>query len=219
MEEIEEIEEDKRVKLNAKRRESYLLNKCIHGRRKNDCKQCGGSQICIHMKKRSYCRDCGGNQICSHGRRKARCVECGGSAICIHGNRKTECKTCNLNIYLVNSQRSRLKRFLKRQNLKKTKLTIEHLGCSPKYFKEYMQRKMVGEMNFGNINLDHIKPVKKFDLTDLDELKKCCHYTNMQPLLVSDNLIKASKWSDEDEIFWNENIIYKEYLNLYMPKN
>ena len=74
-------------------------------------------------------------------------------------------------------------------------------------------------MNFDNIHYDHIKPVSKFKLEDPDELLKCCHYTNFQPLLVVDNLEKSNKWSGEDEQFWNENIMYQEYLPLYYPKS
>jgi hypothetical protein len=37
----------------------------------------------------------------------------------------------------------------------------------------------------------------------------------MQPLLASDNLEKSNKWTDENEKFWNESIIYKEYMEIY----
>jgi hypothetical protein len=74
-------------------------------------------------------------------------------------------------------------------------------------------------MTFDNIHIDHIKPACKFKLENPDELLKCCHYTNLQPLLIVDNLAKGGKWSDDDDLFWNENIIYKEYLPLYLPKN
>jgi hypothetical protein len=46
----------------------------------------------------------------------------------------------------------------------------------------------------------------------------CCHYTNFQPLLAKDNMSKRAKWSETDEIFWNDNIkernIYK-YIYRY----
>jgi hypothetical protein len=81
-----------------------------------------------------------------------------------------------------------------------------------------MKIKMVDGMTFDNIHIDHIKPVSQFKLEDPEELLKCCHYTNLQPLLANDNLVKSGKWSDIDEVYWNENIIYKEYLTLYLPK-
>jgi hypothetical protein len=67
---------------------------CKHGRRKCDCKECGGSLVCKHGKRKSRCKECGGNEICQHDRRKSDCKECGGSRICQHGRRKDRCKEC-----------------------------------------------------------------------------------------------------------------------------
>ena len=67
-------------------------------------------------------------------------------------------------------------------------------------------------MDFSNIHIDHIKPISKFNLDDEEEFLDCCHYTNLQPLLIQYNLSKNNKWTDEDNIFWNENIKGKEYL-------
>ena len=80
---------------------------------------------------------------------------------------------------------------------------------------DYMKCKMTPEMNFNNIHIDHIKPVSKFYLDNHDEFLKCCHFTNMQPLLATDNLEKSNKWTVENEKFWNENIIYKEYMEIF----
>ena len=107
---------------------------------------------------------------------------------------------------------------MKNTDISKTKSSIEYLDCSPEYFKSYIESKFIEGMNFDNNHYDHIKPVSKFKMEDPDELLKCCHYTNFQPLLVVDNLEKSNKWSDEDEQFWNENIMYQEYLPLYYPK-
>ena len=70
------------------------------------------------------------------------------------------------------------------------------------------------DMTWENIHIDHIKPVSRFNLDIEEEFNKCCHYTNLQPLLAKDNLNKSNKWTDENDTFWNENIIiyiYKEY--------
>jgi hypothetical protein len=73
-------------------------------------------------------------------------------------------------------------------------------------------------MNWDNIHIDHIKPISKFDLDNQDEFLECCHYTNLQPLLIKDNLSKNNKWNDEHNEFWKSNILYKdEYLNIYNP--
>ena len=107
---------------------------------------------------------------------------------------------------------------MKQTNLEKTKPSIEYLGCSAEYFRDFIKSKMTEEMTFDNIHYDHIKPVSVFNLEDENELLDCCHYTNFQPLLAKDNLSKNCKWNEEDEAFWNENIKGKEYLPLYFPK-
>lgn len=50
---------------------------CEHGRRKFNCRPCGGSSFCSHGRQKSRCRDCGGSSFCPHGRQKFRCKECG----------------------------------------------------------------------------------------------------------------------------------------------
>ena len=72
-------------------------------------------------------------------------------------------------------------------------------------------------MTWDNIHIDHIKPVSSFNLDDEDEFLNCCNYTNLQPLLAKINLNKSCKWSEKDEIFWNENIKDKEYIDIYLP--
>ena len=49
---------------------------------------------CPHGKRKSQCKDCGGASICEHGRRKSRCKDCVGASICEHGRRKSTCKDC-----------------------------------------------------------------------------------------------------------------------------
>ena len=174
-------------------------NKCQHNRERHKCKDCGGASICEHNKVRSKCKDCGGSQICEHNRVRSKCKDC-----------------CPL-LCIVSLQRNNIRRIMMQTDIIKTKPSIEYLGCSVEYFKEYIESKMTFEMNFENIHYDHIKPVSKFDLHDEEELFKCCHYTNFQPLLATDNLIKNNKWSDENELFWNKNICGKEYIELYIP--
>ncbi len=190
---------------------------CEHNKLKSYCKECGGGSICQHNKQKSSCQNCGGISICEHSRTKSRCIECGGSGICEHNRRKSSCKDCNPINCLVSLQRSSIRRMLLSGNLTKLKPTIEYLGCSAEYFLEYLKNKMIDGMTFNNIHIDHIKPVSRFNLQNEDEFLDCCHYTNLQPLLVEDNLIKHNKWNDTNEEFWRTNIKGKEYLQIYNP--
>ena len=191
---------------------------CEHNRRKQDCIECGGSSICEHNRRKSDCRECGGSNICEHNRHKKICKECGGGSICEHNKQKLHCKDClSINERLVLLQRGSLNRIIKTKNITKTKPSIQYLNCSCEYFKEFIEKKMTGGMNWDNIHLDHIKPVSKFDLDNIDELLDCCHYSNFQPLLASQNKSKSNKWNEFDELFWNENIKGKEYIELYIP--
>jgi hypothetical protein len=69
---------------------------------------------------------------------------------------------------------------------------------------------MTPAMTFDNIHIDHIKTVSRFNLDDEDELLKCCHFTNLQPLLCKDNLgLYNTRSLKKNDFFWNESIIYK----------
>jgi hypothetical protein len=74
---------------------------------------------------------------------------------------------------------------------------------------------MTLEMTFDNIHIDHIKTVRRFNLDDEEELLKCCHFTNLQPLLCKDNLGLCKIWSEKNDLFWNEYYYKPEYDSLY----
>ena len=122
--------------------------------------------------------------------------------------------------YLINNQERYIRR-LQLSNQEKTKHSIEYLGCEIEYFKNYLLSKMTPDMNWHSSHIGHIKPTCAFDLNNHEEFLDCCHYTNFQPISHNDfltNIDKLNKWNDIDDIFWNENIKGKEYLQLYIPK-
>jgi len=73
---------------------SRIKNKCIHDKRKDYCKLCGGGSLCLHNKVQYTCKECNGLGICIHNKLKAQCVDCGGSKICQHNIRRDNCKLC-----------------------------------------------------------------------------------------------------------------------------
>ncbi len=99
---------------------------------------------------------------------------------------------------ILRALRNRLGQALKAIKKEKSISTTNLLGCSIKEFKRYIELKFKNGMNwenYGKWHLDHIKPVAKFDLNNLEEQKKCFHYTNLQPLWAIENIKKGAKYS------------------------
>ena len=52
-------------------------------------------------------------------------------------------------------------------------------------------------------HIDHIKPMNSFDLNDPEQLKECCHYSNLKPLWWIENLQKSYKYVIELDNYAN----------------
>lgn len=78
----------------------------------------------------------------------------------------------------------------------KSKSTLDMLGCSIDFLKQYMSNKFDKNMSWDNYGLygwhiDHIIPLSS--AKNKEELEKLCHYSNLQPLWAKDNLQKSNK--------------------------
>jgi len=76
---------------------------------------------------------------------------------------------------------------------------VLNLGCSIEDFKLYLESMFKSGMTWKNHgrtgwHIDHIKPLLAFDLNDPKELKKACHFKNMQPLWFAENIRKSNKY-------------------------
>ena len=101
----------------------------------------------------------------------------------------------DINFKLAQQLRGRLNIALKGNY--KTGSAVRDLGCSIKEFKAYMESKWQLGMSWDNWskigwNIDHIEPLCNFDLTNYEQLKAACHYTNLQPLWVEDHKLKTA---------------------------
>ena len=68
-----------------------------HGKRKDRCKECGGSAFCEHGKQKQRCKECKGVSICEHGKQRAQCKQCDPSFCvkkCEHGRVMRYCREC-----------------------------------------------------------------------------------------------------------------------------
>ena len=91
---------------------------------------------------------------------------------------------------------NRIRMALKRNSKYSTSTIL--LGCKIPYFKKYFMSKFKDSMNWesflnGKIHIDHIIPCSRFDLSKIEDQKKCFHYTNLQPLWAKENLYKGNK--------------------------
>lgn len=105
------------------------------------------------------------------------------------------CKTDHI-FRLARNLRSRLNKAIKGDY--KSGSAVKDLGCSISELKTYLELQFQPDMTWENYGLkswhvDHIIPLSSFDLSDFNQLKKACHYTNLQPLWAKDNLKKGAK--------------------------
>lgn len=102
---------------------------------------------------------------------------------------------------LKRNLRSRLSSALK--NKQKRCSAIRDLGCSLELLREHLADKfhpnqLTGEKmtweNYGRWHVDHIFPL--FRCQTEEEVRRACHYTNLQPLWASENLTKRARVLD-----------------------
>lgn len=95
--------------------------------------------------------------------------------------------------FLMNQRlRARLRKVLISKNAKRLEEPYKLLGCSMNEFKQYIEAQFTDDMSWElrNFELDHKIPCAFFDLIDVDEQRKCFHYTNFQPLKSDANNLK-----------------------------
>jgi hypothetical protein len=75
---------------------------------------------------------------------------------------------------------------------------VQDLGCSVAYLKTYLENLFSPGMTWdnwgcedGDWQIDHIKPLYLFDLTNREEFLQACHYTNLRPLWRYDNFSRT----------------------------
>jgi len=110
-------------------------------------------------------------------------------------------RTNDLHFKMVGILRCRLFAALRKQKTNKDIKTLELLGCTIEDFVQYIERQWLPGMNWENHtsngwHIDHIKPCNTFDLTNIEEQRKCFHYTNLRPLWSFDNRSRPHDGSD-----------------------
>lgn len=92
---------------------------------------------------------------------------------------------------------------------------LDLLQCDIDSFKKWIEYQFTSEMTWDNYgtywHIDHCIPCASFDLSSIDEQKKCFCWKNMRPLKADENIIKGDK-IDED-IIKKHNIILRDYIS------
>lgn len=95
---------------------------------------------------------------------------------------------------------------IKRYGAKKSDSTMKLVGCSTKFFHDYIESKFTKGMTWENRgnngwHFDHIRPCSSFDLSDPEQQKLCFHYSNYQPLWATTAI--AMKYGESPEYIGN----------------
>ena len=112
-------------------------------------------------------------------------------------------------VKIAKNLRIRLRKILIIQSTYKKDSTFNLVGCTVEKLKYHLERQFKDGMTWFNYgvfgwHIDHIIPCSKFDLSKLEEQKKCFHFTNLQPLWAADNIKKSNKVNYERRYYAEE---------------
>ena len=97
--------------------------------------------------------------------------------------------SCNL--------RNRVYQAFRAQNVRKDSRTMDILGCSHTFVKDWIEFQIHVDMtleNYGKVwHIDHCLPVCSFNSFNEDEMRKCFNWNNLRPIYSKDNLEKGYK--------------------------
>lgn len=121
------------------------------------------------------------------------------------------CKTENHKIHKKNSRKksrknpknrvrhSLSKRFREIMNSAKSggsSRLRDFIGCSTHHLRKHLESQFSNGMKWDNYgdywHVDHILPVSSFDHSDINQISRCWHFTNLRPMLASENLAKSN---------------------------
>jgi hypothetical protein len=92
--------------------------------------------------------------------------------------------------------RNQIRRHCNRKKNTKTEIL---LGCSANSFREYIEGMFEDGMSWSNYgnghgkwNIDHVYPISRFNLSDIEEQKRAFNFTNCRPMWAIDNIKKGN---------------------------
>jgi hypothetical protein len=108
------------------------------------------------------------------------------------------------NFKLKKNLRNHVARICRVSKTKKTRRTIEYIGCTIPEARRHIEkqfRKGMAWSNHGDVwEIDHIIPLSAFDLTREDQRMRANHFTNLRPLSVRENRQKRDAITQSHQI-------------------
>lgn len=104
----------------------------------------------------------------------------------------------DINFRLAHKLRNRIRKALLNQDTTKGTTTEDLLGCSYSQFRKWIEFQFNEGMTFNNVELDHVRTLTSFDLTNEEQLREASTWKNIQPLFKRDNLTKGAKFNEMD---------------------
>lgn len=136
-----------------------------------------------------------------HAANKQRWNEANPDAVKLHRDRSREKFLQNTSKKLSVRLRVRLSDALRRQirgmeDRGRGASAVRDLGCTLHELMDHLEAKFQPGMswdNYGQWHIDHIVPLVSYDLTDPEQCKRACHFSNLQPMWASENIRKGAK--------------------------
>lgn len=97
---------------------------------------------------------------------------------------------------VASRMRAQVNQVLKRYKIQKCSTTFNIVGCTAMELTANIERQFLLGMNWENRSdwhIDHIIPLRFFDLTERSQREKAFHFSNLQPLWAADNISKGDK--------------------------
>ena len=92
----------------------------------------------------------------------------------------------DINLRLISNTRNRIYKSL--EGLTKKSSVKKISGIDSDTYKKWLEFQITPEMNWGNIEVDHVKRICMFDVSKDKELKEAFSWKNAKPLLKQDHL-------------------------------
>ena len=99
----------------------------------------------------------------------------------------------DINFRIISNTRNRIYKSLK--GMTKQSTTKEILGIDIDLYRKWLEFQFTPEMNWSNIEIDHVKPICMFDVSDDEQMKQAFSWQNTQPLLKKDHQLKGTKFN------------------------